>query len=190
MALFAALFREQAYLRVYEQAATNNVYAEAALSCHELAVAAFRCSDLHGFRDPSCLYRRTLHARCVADFVAPEFLARLQHCETAGETSCKLFEEDVVQVAAQRMAHHAASLAFSGAEEGAVRACGLPREARSRSELELRLQCLAPRLCPELFARAAACAAEGQSLTAPPCAEAAVRLAQCMGEEHARLLFH
>jgi hypothetical protein len=188
--MFGALFRETVYQRVYEQAVSSDVYAAAAAQCGELAIAAFRCADVHGFRDPTCLHRRTLHARCVANLVAPEFLDRLEHCETTGGGDCATYERDVVEVAGQRMKHHAESMRFTAEEERGVRECGLPRDSHSRKEFEARLQCLAPRVCPDSFARTHACFAASRSLSEGACAESMVQLAQCMGESHARLQFH
>ncbi len=189
--MFARLMRDSSYQRAFEEAAFRDDFAYAALSCRDPAVAAFRCADLRGFTDPRCLHRRLLHSRCAAESVAPKFLERLETCETssgdAGE--CGKLATDLERVVDDRMKHHVTSLVYTPQEERGVSACGLARDARSQGELEARLQCLAPFVCADSYARAHKCFIDSGSLDGA-CAPLAVELSMCMGESHARLLFH
>ena len=135
----------------FEEGFNSSKYVKAAEQCLPLAMDAFRCRDLQGARNPLCLERKHQHSRCMAKFIAPSFLERLNDCEGLyeKEEKCLPYRQDLNIVVTRRMEDHVTGLEFTQDERKGIARCGVPAKTRSTEDFERRLRCLAPFFCNE-----------------------------------------
>lgn len=189
-----ALLEQPKYVEAMQRGLVSDVYVKAAESCLKLAKDAFRCSDLQGFRHPLCLERKMRHTRCMAPTVAPEFLERLELCETRADVSgvrdesCILYENDLAKVVSARMVEHVDSVVFTEEERLATYRCGRPNGSRNGGEYRARVACLIPYVCGaqlQAWEKCLATAGKGNDL----CDRRAFEMLECVGEKMGRSYF-
>ena len=187
--MIASLLDKPELAELFQAALTSNPFTEAAEACQPLAMLAYRCAELQGFRHPLCLDRKLRHNRCVARFFAPEFLERLETCEMRQpDEGCRVYEQDLLDVVSKRLNQHVDDIYFTREEKTAVARCGLPLEASTAFEYKERLQCMAPFVCETSLRQLEKCvdATGSPSGICQPRTEA---LIECLGSSTARMYF-
>ncbi len=185
-----ALFEDPVAVEAFAAGLRATPLGAATEECRLLTMHAFRCAELHGFRNPECLALRDTVTRCFAKYLAADFLDRVELCEvTYGKKAhrvpqCETYREDLRKVVEARTEQHAADVVLSDEEQRAVHHCGLPTESHSIEGFASRVSCLAPLVCSQEFEAWRAC----KSGACPPFVTE--DLMHCLGASTARLNMH